>query len=73
VSGSRVALAALLARLHASSQFAELQQRLRRDRAASLIHVPHAAKGVLGAALARDARLVWIARNPPLNPRRSTS
>ena len=69
MSGSRVALAALLARLHASSQFAELQQRLRRDRAASLIHVPHAAKGVLGAALARDARLVWIARNPEVAER----
>ena len=69
MSGSRVALAALLARLHASSQFAELQQRLRRDHAASLIHVPHAAKGVLGAALARDARLVWIARNPEVAER----
>ncbi|MFM8403708.1 MAG: hypothetical protein ACKN98_04120, partial [Candidatus Limnocylindrus sp.] len=63
MSSSRVALAALLARLHASSQFRELQERLQRDHAASLIHVPHAAKGALGAALARDARVVWIARN----------
>jgi transcription-repair coupling factor (superfamily II helicase) len=69
VSGSRVALAALLARLHASSQFSELQERLQRDHAASLIHVPHAAKGALGAALARDARVVWIARNPEVAER----
>lgn len=69
MSGSRVALSALLARLHASPPFVELQQRLRRDRAASLIHVPHAAKAALGAALAQEARLVWIARNPEVAER----
>ncbi|MFZ9763446.1 MAG: DEAD/DEAH box helicase, partial [Candidatus Limnocylindrus sp.] len=69
MSGSRVALGALLARLHASPQLNELQERLRRDHAASLIHVPHAAKAALGAALARDTRIVWITRNPEVAER----
>ena len=69
MSGSRIALGALLARLHASPQLNELQERLRRDHAASLIHVPHAAKAALGAALARDTRLVWITRNPEVAER----
>lgn len=69
MSGSRVALAALLARLHASPQFAELQRQLQGGHSASLIHVPHPAKVALGAALAREGRLVWIARNPEVAER----
>ena len=64
MSGSRVALAALLARLSGSEPFADLQRTLGKKHAASLIHLPHPAKAALVAALAADQRVVWIARDP---------
>ena len=52
MSGSRVALAALLARLAASEPFAALTATLTSQRGAALIHLPHPAKAALVAALA---------------------
>jgi transcription-repair coupling factor (superfamily II helicase) len=69
VSGSRVALAALLARLSESEPFAEIQRTLGKKHAASLIHLPHPAKAALVAALAADQRVVWIARDPEVAER----
>ena len=63
-AGATPSLAPLLARLLASTELAALEITLRRDAAAALVHVPHAAKGALIAALAQRQRVAWIARDP---------
>ena len=68
-AGATPSLAPLLARLLGSTEFAALETSLRRDGAAALIHVPHAAKGELVAALARRRRIAWIARDPEVAER----
>ena len=51
-------LAPLLDTLRAAAPFTSLTKQLAKSDA-SLIHVPHAAKAQLGAALAADRRIVW--------------
>ena len=68
-AGATPSLAPLLARLLASKEFAALETSLRRDAVAALIHIPHAAKGELVAALAKRQRVAWIARDPEVAER----
>ena len=63
-AGATPSLAPLLARLLGSTEFAALETSLRRDGAAALIHVPHAAKGELVAGLAPDAVAVLNEDDP---------
>ena len=68
-AGATPSLAPLLAPLLASTEFAALERALRRDAAAALMHVPHAAKGALVAALATRQRVAWIVRDPEVAER----
>ena len=61
-------LAPLLDTLRAAAPFTALTKQLTKSDA-SLIHVPHAAKAQLGAALAADRRIVWVARDPEVAER----
>ncbi|MCX5978570.1 MAG: transcription-repair coupling factor [Chloroflexi bacterium] len=61
-------LAPLLDTLRAAAPFTALTKQLAKSDA-SLIHVPHAAKAQLGAALAADRRIVWVARDPEVAER----
>jgi hypothetical protein len=61
-------LAPLLDTLRAAAPFTALTKQLTKGDA-SLIHVPHAAKAQLGAALAADRRIVWVARDPEVAER----
>ena len=61
-------LAPLLGRLRTAESYVALERQIDGGDA-SLIHVPHAAKAQLGAALARGRRLFWVVRDPEVAER----